>query len=233
MFDGEGSVETFFMKYEEIVVEPHRLLALDISLQATPARWWTAHKVLISSWEQCRRLTMVRFGAFAESFTEYYSELTDPREHILTCGYRWNEVPREVWTHMFVHTLDVIRKKWYVQLELCRETVSWEEMTSSFVHTFNAYESDLMMDTTLHLYREKIFEGIEESEGSLPDWTQFTEQSMECYKLEESKSEDMEPREVHIPEIEGEREVVGLEISCSFSEPLKTVKVNIGTEEVP
>jgi len=62
---------------------------------------------------------------------------------------------------------------------------------------------------------------------------QFTEQSMECYKLEESKSEDMEPREVHIPEIEGEREVVGLEISCSFSEPLKTVKVNIGTEEVP
>ena len=35
MFDGEGSVETFFMKYEEMVVEPQRLLALDLALRAT------------------------------------------------------------------------------------------------------------------------------------------------------------------------------------------------------
>jgi len=45
MFDGEGSMETFFMKYEEIVEEPQRLLALDVALQDTPTRWWTAHKV--------------------------------------------------------------------------------------------------------------------------------------------------------------------------------------------
>ena len=43
----------------------------------------------------------------------------------------------------------------------------------------------------------------------------------------------MELREVHITEIKGERAVAGLEISHSFSEPLKTVNVNIGTEEVP
>jgi len=40
-------------------------------------------------------------------------------------------------------------------------------------------------------------------------------------------------REVHIQETKGERAVVGLEISRSYSEPLKIVKVNIGTVEVP
>jgi len=43
----------------------------------------------------------------------------------------------------------------------------------------------------------------------------------------------MEPREVHVPETKGERVVVGLEISHSYSKPMKTVKVNIGTTEVP
>jgi len=56
---------------------------------------------------------------------------------------------------------------------------------------------------------------------------------MECYKLEEVKSEDMEPHEVHIQETKGERAPTGLEISCSYYEPLKTIKVNIGTTEVP
>jgi len=51
--------------------------------------------------------------------------------------------------------------------------------------------------------------------------------------LAEVKSEDMEPRDVNITKSEGERAVDGLEISRNFSKPLKTVKVNIGTEEVP
>lgn len=90
-----------------------------------------------------------------------------------------------------------------------------------------------MVDTALQLEKEKIFEGIEESKGNLPNWMQFTEQAMECYKLEESKLEDLEPREVHIQETKGERAVPGLENSRSYSEPLKIIKVNIGTTEVP
>jgi len=112
----------------------------------------------------------VRFGAIADSFMEHYIGLTDPREHILTCGYWWSKVPRDVLTHMFVHTLDVI--PWEcVQLELRKETVSWEMMTSRFVHTFDTYEGDLMMDIVLQLANENIFEGIGESQGSLPNWT--------------------------------------------------------------
>jgi len=67
MFDGESSVESFFMRFEELVVEPQILLALDVALRATPARWWTMHKVSINNWGQCRILMMVRFGTIAES----------------------------------------------------------------------------------------------------------------------------------------------------------------------
>jgi len=112
----------------------------------------------------------VRFGVIADSFMEHYIGLTDPGEHILTCGYRWSKVPRDVLTHMFIHTLDVILRE-CIQLELRRETVSWETMTSRFVHTFAPYEGDLMMDIALQLANENIFEGIGESEGSLPNWT--------------------------------------------------------------
>jgi len=116
MFDGEGSVESFFMRFEGLVVEPQRLLALDISLRVTPARWWTVHKVSINKWGQCKRLMTVNFGTIAENIIEHYNGLTDPREHILTYGYIWNEVPRDVWTQMFVHTLDTIPRNWYIQL---------------------------------------------------------------------------------------------------------------------
>lgn len=159
------------MRFEGLVMEPQRLLALDVALRATRARCWTAHKISINNWGQCKILMIVRFGVVAESIIEHYSRLTDPREHILICGYVWNELPREVWTHMFVHTLDAIPRNWYVQLELHRETISWEGLTSNFIHTFSTYEDDLMVDIALQLAKEKIFYGFEESEGSLPDWT--------------------------------------------------------------
>jgi len=76
---------------------------------------------------------------------------------------------------MFVHTLDMIPKNWYIQLELRQETVSREGRTANFIHTFSPYEDDVMIDTALQLAKENFFQGFEESEGSLPDWTQFTE----------------------------------------------------------
>ena len=90
-----------------------------------------------------------------------------------------------------------------------------------------------MVDTALRLAKEKLFQGIEEAEDCLLDWTQFAEHVVECYKIEGDKSEEDEPREVHIPEEEGERVVEGLEIKFDYSKPLKIVKVNIGTTQVP
>lgn len=67
-----------------------------------------------------------------------------------------------------------------------------------------------MVETALQLMKERIFEGIEKSNDCLPDWALFAKQALECYKIEEAKQEDDEPREVHIPKVEGERVFEGL-----------------------
>jgi hypothetical protein len=38
------------------VLGNQRLLALDIALKDTPARWWGEHKEKIKDWYQCKRL---------------------------------------------------------------------------------------------------------------------------------------------------------------------------------
>ena len=43
-YDVLGDVNIFLDEYEEQVPENQRLLALDIALKVTPARWWGAHK---------------------------------------------------------------------------------------------------------------------------------------------------------------------------------------------
>jgi len=45
-----GDVATFFLEFEDVVVEQQRLLALDVALRETPARWWVAHKISIQDW---------------------------------------------------------------------------------------------------------------------------------------------------------------------------------------
>ena len=56
---------------------------------------------------------------------------------------------------------------------------------------------------------------------------------LECYNVT-AEEEDEDPQKVNIPEIEGHREVEGLQVeNPAITTPLKTKKVNIGTEEEP
>jgi hypothetical protein len=48
LFHGLNYLETFLTQYEDELLENHRLLALDLSLKATPARWWGTHKEIIT-----------------------------------------------------------------------------------------------------------------------------------------------------------------------------------------
>jgi hypothetical protein len=57
-----NELEDLLTKYEDEVLENHRLLALDISLKATPAIWLGAHKETIKDWYQCKKLLHIRFG---------------------------------------------------------------------------------------------------------------------------------------------------------------------------
>jgi hypothetical protein len=53
-FHGLNELEEFLTKCEDEVLENQRLLALDIVLKATPARWWGVHKETIQDWYQCK-----------------------------------------------------------------------------------------------------------------------------------------------------------------------------------
>jgi hypothetical protein len=44
------------------VLENKRLLALDIALKETPARWWGAHKDTVKYWYECKWLLHIMFG---------------------------------------------------------------------------------------------------------------------------------------------------------------------------
>jgi hypothetical protein len=55
-------ITTFVQKIEAQVPEKQRLLALDVVLKSTPARWWEMHKWTMENWKQCRRLIQIRFN---------------------------------------------------------------------------------------------------------------------------------------------------------------------------
>jgi hypothetical protein len=74
------------IKYEEEVLENHRLLALDIALKETPARWWGVHKETIQDWYQCKQLLCIRFGAEpGRNIVQKYDGKGTPVEHLEKC----------------------------------------------------------------------------------------------------------------------------------------------------
>lgn len=83
------------MELESVVGEQKILLALDAALRATPTRWWVSHKQSIKTWTQWKILMIISFGETSGYVAGKYSGMVDPREQILTCGYVWNELPRE------------------------------------------------------------------------------------------------------------------------------------------
>jgi len=72
-YDGLTDATTFFFKFQDIVVEQQRLLALDVSLKETYARWWVAHKISIQDWSQCKRLMQIRFGKTSKFIADKYT----------------------------------------------------------------------------------------------------------------------------------------------------------------
>jgi hypothetical protein len=57
-----------------------------------------------------------------------YDGMGQPREHVGRCIIQQRLVPPEEWPHHFIHTLELIKRNWYIELELHRETVNREEL---------------------------------------------------------------------------------------------------------
>ena len=58
---------------------------------------------------------------------------------------------------MFIHTLDTIPKKWYLELEMHRETVNWDQLIQRFKVTFTFEHESPLLDEALQAIRTKIF----------------------------------------------------------------------------
>ena len=49
-YEGFPNLDTFLAEFEDKVLEPQCLLALDVALKSTSTRWWVSHNKSISDW---------------------------------------------------------------------------------------------------------------------------------------------------------------------------------------
>jgi hypothetical protein len=121
-------------------------------------------------------------------------------------------IPPEEWPHYFIHTLEGIPENWYVDQELRRGTTEWTILQQNFIATFSFEHENPNVDFTLKHIRGLIF--IDKLELDL--MTEYQQQNrwtvkelLSCYHVEEDIPDEEDPRNIQIPEIEGEREVAG------------------------
>jgi hypothetical protein len=89
------------------------MLALDVILKVTLARWQDTHREEIKYWLQCSKLMKIRFGSEEEKNAQNYTREIYLVVHIEECKALWNSVLEIERTHRFIHILDTILKNWY------------------------------------------------------------------------------------------------------------------------
>jgi hypothetical protein len=65
----------------------------------------------------------VRFNTHVGDMMQKYTGEGNPTDHVAQCEKAWSSVPKKEWTHRFIHILDTIPKNWYLEMEMCRETI--------------------------------------------------------------------------------------------------------------
>ena len=84
------------------------------------------------------------------------------------------------------------------------------------------------MDAAVRLINTKVFDDKDITEYQ-PDWKEQEANAVECYNL--TIDEDHDPRNINIPESEGNCDVHGPAVKApEVTQPLKTRTVNIGSE---
>ena len=106
-------------------------------LRATPTRLWTAHQQHIATWDTCRRLLLIRFGANTKGLESLYDGVSGPAPHIWAYQEAWKDKSKDEWVHLFVHTLDSSPRYWYVETKLHRGTENWQTLRENLYLTFD------------------------------------------------------------------------------------------------
>ena len=106
IFDGLSDIQVFVQEYEAQLPCSERLQYLVVALRATPARWWTVHQQNIATWDTCRRLLLIRFGADTGGIESLYDGVSGPAMHIRAYEETWKDRSKDEWVHLLVHNLD-------------------------------------------------------------------------------------------------------------------------------
>jgi len=88
-FIGVKDLDTFLYDYYMKILEKYRLMAFDIALKATPARWWATHKKQIDDWSQCKEFMKIRFVEKSNYVGFKYTGQSSPKDHIYVCLEAW------------------------------------------------------------------------------------------------------------------------------------------------
>lgn len=161
-----------------------------------------------------------------------YDGKVDLMEHSHQCTTVWEEIPEQEWVHGFIHTLEKIPMKWYLETQLWHGTVNWADLVKGFILTFTFEDDCPCIDFQIQIVIEKIFWNGTSLTWKQPDWTPQVERALECYNIIAEEDEGL--RNIDIEESKGHHKVVGLEPKIlDIENPVKTKKVNIGSEEEP
>jgi hypothetical protein len=123
------------------------------------------HQRNITTWDTCRRLLMIRFGADTRGMNLVYDGISGPTQHIQAYEEAWKDGSSDQWVHSFVHTLDSTPRHWYTETKLYRGTENWKTLRENLYLTFDQSEYPLV-DDAIELVHIKI------ADGPLPICTQ-------------------------------------------------------------
>jgi len=117
--------------------------------------------------------------------------------------------------HLFVHTLDTTLKNWYIELEVHIGIGDWEELKRNFKVTFSFENNNLLIDSTLQVIKNNIFQ-TKVLMYNTPRVTTRVYEVFHCYNVVEENQEDEYPRKFQIPKNEGEHAIEGLELESTI-----------------
>jgi hypothetical protein len=80
------------------------------------------------------------------------------------CKALGRSISKTEWSHRFIHTLDTIPRKWYLELEMCREKEAWEGLVQRFKVTFTFEHESPSIKSSLQTILTKIFSKVESME---------------------------------------------------------------------
>jgi hypothetical protein len=121
---------------------------------------------------------------------------------------------------------------------LRRETTRWDELVQRFKVTFTFEHESPLTNAALQPIRTKIFL-VEGSMEVVPICNAHRasitiHELLECCNIAKEEQDEEDPRKVQVPETKGERAVEGPKLeSFTYTQPIKTWKVNIGTTKNP